>query len=104
MILGMSTRAFTLLHVAISLIGSLRVVVEIGLWRAQRSGLDRSLSGHDDRHGVTGFFFHSKSFGARRGGRHFARHSRITLIAFYVTGCRGLALDLRGQARSRPFT
>jgi len=66
MILGMSTGAFTLLHVAISLIAiASGVVVTIGLWRAQRMpGWTTVFLVTTIGTSVTGFFFHSKSFGA----------------------------------------
>ena len=66
MILGMSTGAFTLLHVAISLVAiACGVVVTIGLWRAQRMpGWTAFFLVTTIATSVTGFFFHSKSFGA----------------------------------------
>src|SRR2546430_2860987 len=66
MILGMSTETFTLLHVAISLIAiACGVVVTIGLWRAQRlPGWSAVFLVTTIATSVTGFFFHSKSFGA----------------------------------------
>jgi len=66
MILGMSTGAFTLLHVAISLIAiACGVVVTIGLWRARRMpGWTAVFLVTTIATSVTGFFFHSKSFGA----------------------------------------
>lgn len=65
MILGMSVQAFTLLHVVISLVGiASGLVVAYGLWRGQVFGswtlwflVTTVLTS------VTGFFFHSKSFG-----------------------------------------
>jgi len=65
MILGMSTAAFTLLHVIISLIGiASGAVVMWGLWKAKRLGgwtalylLTTVLTS------ATGFLFHSTSFG-----------------------------------------
>jgi len=65
MILGMSTGAFTLLHVAISLIAiACGVVVTIGLWRAQRVPLwTAAFLVTTVATSVTGFLFHSKSFG-----------------------------------------
>ena len=66
MILGMSTAAFTLLHVVISLIAiACGGVVTIGLWRAQRvPGWTAVFLVTTIATSVTGFFFHSKSFGA----------------------------------------
>src|SRR5256714_643490 len=66
MILGMSTAAFTVLHVVISLIAiACGVVVTIGLWRAQRlPGWTAVFLVTTIATSVTGFFFHSKSFGA----------------------------------------
>jgi len=66
MILGMSTAAFTLLHVVISLIAiACGAVVTIGLWRAQRlPGWTAVFLVTTIATSVTGFFFHSKSFGA----------------------------------------
>ena len=65
MILGMSTGAFTLLHVAISLIAiACGVVVTIGMWRAQRVPLWTAVFLVTTvATSVTGFLFHSKSFG-----------------------------------------
>jgi len=65
MILGMSTEAFTLLHVAISLIAiACGVVVTIGMWRAQRVPLWTAVFLVTTiATSVTGFLFHSKSFG-----------------------------------------
>src|SRR5947199_9749851 len=65
-LLGMSTGAFTLLHVAISLIAlASGVVVTIGLWRARRMpGWTAVFLVTTIATSVTGFFFHSKSFGA----------------------------------------
>ena len=61
MILGMSTGAFTLLHVAISLIAiACGVVVTIGLWRARRMpGWTAVFLVTTIATSVTGFFFHS---------------------------------------------
>jgi hypothetical protein len=69
MILGMPTAAFTLLHVVISLIAiACGVVVAIGLWRAQRlPGWTAAFLVTTIATSVTGFFFHSKSFGAPLG-------------------------------------
>ena len=65
MILGMSTASFTLLHVAISLIAiASGVVVTIGMWRAQRMPLWTAVFLVTTiATSVTGFLFHSKSFG-----------------------------------------
>jgi hypothetical protein len=65
MILGMSTGSFTLLHVAISLIAiACGVVVMIGMWRAQRVPLWTAVFLVTTvATSVTGFLFHSKSFG-----------------------------------------
>ena len=65
MILGMSTGAFTLLHVAISLIAiAFGVLVTIGMWRAQRVPLWTAVFLVTTiATSVTGFLFHSKSFG-----------------------------------------
>jgi hypothetical protein len=65
MILGMSTGAFTLLHVAISLIAiASGVLVTIGMWRAQRVPLWTAVFLVTTiATSVTGFLFHSKSFG-----------------------------------------
>jgi hypothetical protein len=66
MILGMSTGSFTLLHVAISLIAiACGVVVTIGMWHAQRMPLWTAVFLVTTvATSVTGFLFHSKSFGA----------------------------------------
>jgi hypothetical protein len=66
MILGMSTEAFTLLHVVISLIAiASGVVVTIGMWRAQKlQGWSAVFLATTIATSVTGFLFHSKSFGA----------------------------------------
>ena len=66
MILGMSTETFTLLHVAISLIAiACGVVVTIGLWRARgMPGWTTVFLVTTIATSVTGFFFHSTSFGA----------------------------------------
>src|SRR5205823_11438899 len=60
------TGAFTLLHVAISLIAiACGVVVTAGLWRAQRMpGWTAVFLVTTIATSLTGFFFHSKSFGA----------------------------------------
>ena len=65
MILGMSTGSFTLLHVAISLIAiACGVLVTIGMWRAQRVPLWTAVFLVTSvATSVTGFLFHSKSFG-----------------------------------------
>jgi hypothetical protein len=65
MILGMSTGAFTLLHVAISLVAiASGVVVTIGMWRAQQMpGWTLVFLVTTIATSVTGFLFHSKSFG-----------------------------------------
>jgi len=65
MILGVSTGAFTLLHVAISLIAiAFGVLVTIGMWRAQRVPLWTAVFLVTTiATSVTGFLFHSKSFG-----------------------------------------
>jgi hypothetical protein len=65
MILGMSTGAFTLFHVAISLIAiACGVAVTIGMWRAQRVPLWTAVFLVTTvATSVTGFLFHSKSFG-----------------------------------------
>jgi hypothetical protein len=65
MILGMSTGSFTLLHVAISLIAiACGVVVTIGMWRALRMpGWTLVFLVTTIATSVTGFLFHSKSFG-----------------------------------------
>ena len=65
MILGVSTGAFTLLHVAISLIAiASGVLVTIGMWRAQRVPLWTAVFLVTTiATSVTGFLFHSKSFG-----------------------------------------
>ena len=65
MILGMSTGAFTLFHVAISLVAiACGVVVTIGMWRAQRVPLWTAVFLVTTiATSVTGFLFHSKSFG-----------------------------------------
>jgi hypothetical protein len=86
MILGMSTAAFTLLHVAISLIAiACGVVVAIGLWRAQRlPGWTAVFLVTTIATSVTGFFFHSKSFGAPHVvGVISLVILAIALIAFY---------------------
>ncbi|HYL71304.1 MAG TPA: hypothetical protein VEY89_08390 [Candidatus Dormibacteraeota bacterium] len=65
MILGMSVAAFTLLHVLISLvaIGS-GVIVAAGMWRSQRLPSWSALFLFTTiATSVTGFLFHSKSFG-----------------------------------------
>ena len=66
MILGMSTEAFTLLHVVISLIAiASGVVVTLGMWRAQKlQGWSAVFLATTIATSVTGFLFHSKSFGA----------------------------------------
>ena len=66
MILGMSTEAFTLFHVVISLIAiASGVAVTIGMWRAQRlPGWTAVFLATTIATSVTGFLFHSKSFGA----------------------------------------
>jgi hypothetical protein len=66
MILGMSTEAFTLFHVVISLIAiASGVVVTIGMWRAQRlPGWSAVFLATTIATSVAGFLFHSKSFGA----------------------------------------
>ena len=66
MILGMSTEAFTLFHVLISLSAiAAGVVVTIGMWRAQKlPGWTAVFLVTTVATSVTGFFFHSKSFGA----------------------------------------
>ncbi|HYL72293.1 MAG TPA: hypothetical protein VEY89_13415 [Candidatus Dormibacteraeota bacterium] len=65
MILGMSSAAFTLLHVIISLIAIVAgAVVAFGMRRAQRlSGWTALFLATTILTSVTGFFFHSKSFG-----------------------------------------
>lgn len=66
MILGMSVATFTLFHVVISLIGiASGVVVAIGMWRAQRlPGWTALFLATTIATSLTGFLFHSKSFGA----------------------------------------
>src|SRR5437879_11739362 len=68
MILGMSTGAFTLLHVAISLIAiACGVLVTIGMWRAQRVPLWTAVFLVTTiATSVTGFLFHSQSSGPPR--------------------------------------
>jgi len=86
MILGMSTEAFTSLHVVISLIAiACGVVVTIGLWRAQRlPGWTAVFLVTTIATSVTGFFFHSKSFGAPHVvGVISLVILAITLIALY---------------------
>ncbi len=86
MILGMSTGAFTVFHVAISLIAiASGVVVTIGLWRAQRvPGWTTLFLVTTIATSVTGFFFHSKSFGAPHVvGVISLVILAITLIALY---------------------
>src|SRR5882762_2123129 len=86
MILGMSTAAFTLLHVVISLIAiACGVVVAIGLWRAQRlPGWTAVFLVTTIATSVTGFLFHSKSFGAPHVvGVISLVILAIALIAFY---------------------
>jgi hypothetical protein len=86
MILGMSTGAFTFFHVAISLIGiASGVVVTIGLWRGQRlPGWTTVFLVTTIATSVTGFFFHSKSFGAPHVvGVISLVILAITLIALY---------------------
>jgi hypothetical protein len=65
MILGMSTGAFTLLHVAISLIAiASGVLVTLSMWRAQSlPGWTAVFLVTTIATSVTGFFFHSKTFG-----------------------------------------
>ena len=65
MILGMSTAAFTLLHVIISLIAIVAgAVVALGMRRARRlPGWTALFLTMTILTSVTGFFFHSKSFG-----------------------------------------
>jgi len=66
MILGMSIEAFTLFHVVISLIAiASGVLVTVGMWRAQRlPGWTAVFLATTIATSVTGFLFHSKSFGA----------------------------------------
>jgi hydrogenase/urease accessory protein HupE len=66
MILGMSTEAFTLFHVLISLSAiAAGAVVTIGMWRAQRlPGWTAVFLVTTIATSVTGFCFHSKSVGA----------------------------------------
>ena len=65
MILGMSTAAFTVLHVIISLIAiATGAAVALGMRRAQRlPGWTALFLATTILTSVTGFFFHSKSFG-----------------------------------------
>jgi hypothetical protein len=65
MILGMSTAAFTLLHVTISLIGIFSgFLVLFGMFRAKRfPGWTVLFLTTTILTSVTGFFFHSASFG-----------------------------------------
>lgn len=65
MVLGMSTATFTLLHVLISLIAIVSgIVVTAGMWRARRlPGWTALFLITTIATSVTGFFFHSKSFG-----------------------------------------
>src|SRR5579862_2448230 len=65
MILGMSTATFTLLHVVISLVGiASGVVVALGLLRARLlPGWTAAFLVTTIATSVSGFLFHSKSFG-----------------------------------------
>jgi hypothetical protein len=65
MIIGMSTAAFTLLHVIISLVGiGAGLVVVVGMWAAKRlDGWTALFLATTVLTSVTGFLFHSAHFG-----------------------------------------